>query len=83
METQFSNIFLSVWNQHENKPLGSGPRRIPEQEATLKLEANDDIEGQEIEPIFPLNIESKHMRGKQLSHVAGWAVLNNLSKSNA
>jgi len=30
-------------------------------EATLILEANDDIEGQgqEIEPIFPLNIESK------------------------
>jgi len=31
METQVFNIFLSVRNQQKNKPLGSGPPRIPEQ----------------------------------------------------
>ena len=35
-------------------------------EATHTLEAKDDIvgQGQEIEPTFPLNIKSNHMRGK-------------------
>jgi len=33
METQVSNIFLSKWNQHKNKPLRSRPTTIPEQEA--------------------------------------------------
>ena len=32
METQVFNIFLSVRNQQKNKPLGSGHRKIPEQE---------------------------------------------------
>jgi len=31
METQASNIFISIWNRSKSKPLGSGPRRIPEQ----------------------------------------------------
>jgi len=54
-------------------------------EATFKPEANGDIEsqGQDIEPTFPLNISTKHLRVKRLPRVAGWAVLNNLLKSNA
>ena len=30
METQVSNIFLSIWNQQKDKPLGSGPPRFTE-----------------------------------------------------
>jgi len=26
MEAQFSNIFLSIWNQQKSKTLGSGPQ---------------------------------------------------------
>jgi len=31
MEAQVSYIFLSIWNQQNKKPLGSGPHRFSEQ----------------------------------------------------